>query len=90
LNPNVADVAVPFVFHESNGDNFVVRYRFNSGATDVSSAVEWTPSLAMPAWTNSSATHYSPLPGEWAGWRAATIPVTNGTPAGFFRLIISE
>ncbi|MFM8789569.1 MAG: hypothetical protein ACKOEI_06905, partial [Chthoniobacterales bacterium] len=69
--------------------NVSVRYRVNSGATDVNGSVEWTPGLAVPAWTNANVVT-NVLSGDWAGWRSATIPVTNGMPAGFLRLKIRE
>ncbi|MFM8459390.1 MAG: hypothetical protein ACKOB0_10675, partial [Chthoniobacterales bacterium] len=89
LNPRVPDAAAPFAVHSLSASNVSVRYRVNSGATDVNGSVEWTPGLAVPAWTNANVTT-NDLSGEWAGWRSATIPVTNGMPAGFLRLKIRE
>ena len=89
LNPRVSDTAAPFAVHSLSTSNVSVRYRVNSGATDLNGSVEWTPSLAVPAWTNSNVIT-NDLSGEWTGWRSATIPVTNGMPAGFLRLRIRE
>ena len=89
LNPRMPDAVAPFAVHSLSANSVSVRYRVNSGATDVNGSAEWTPGLAALAWTNSNVTT-NDLFGDWAGWRSATIPVTNGMPAGFLRLRISE
>jgi len=89
LNPQVRDMGVPFTVHEVTTSNLAVRYRVNSSATDVSGTPEWTPNLAANTWTNAGVTTNN-LTGEWAGWRSATIPVTNGMSAGFMRVRITE
>ncbi|MFM8683537.1 MAG: hypothetical protein ACKOEG_07150, partial [Chthoniobacterales bacterium] len=68
LNPRVPDAVAPFAVHSLSASNVSVRYRVNSAATDDNRSVEWTPSLAIPAWTNANVTT-NDLSGEWAGWR---------------------
>jgi len=89
LNPRVPDAVASFVVHSLSTSNVSVRYRVNRDATDVNGSVEWTPGLAVPAWTNANVVT-NDLSGDWAGWRSATIPVTNGMPAAFIRLKIRE
>jgi len=89
LNPRVRDASVPLAIHGFSANSVSVRYWKNPGVVGVNGAVEWTPSLSSPAWTTSNVVQ-SGLTGDWTGWRAGTIPVTNGMPAGFLRLRISE
>jgi hypothetical protein len=56
----------PLAVHSFSANSASVRYRVNSGATDVNGSAEWKPGLAAPAWTNSNVTT-NDLSGDWAG-----------------------
>jgi len=66
LNPRVPYAVAPLAVHSFSANSASVRYRVNSGATDVNGSVEWKPGLAAPAWTNSNVTT-NDLSGDWAG-----------------------